>query len=36
MPVAEEEVHVMMFEPVSTVNTGSAESDKTVSDLERI
>ena len=36
MPVAEEEVHVMMFEPQSTVNTGSAESDKTVSHLERI
>ncbi len=36
MPVAEEEVHVMMFEPNTTVNTGSAESDKTVSDLERI
>ncbi len=36
MPVAEEKVHVMMFEPKSTLNTGSAESDKTVSDLERI
>jgi len=36
MPVAEEEVHVMMFEPVGTLNTGSAESDRTVSDLERI
>ena len=36
MPVAGEEVHVMMFEPQSTVNTGSAESDKTVSHLERI
>ncbi len=36
MPVAEEEVHVMMFVPKSTVNTGSAESDKTVSDPERI
>jgi len=36
MPIAEEEVHVMMFEPQSTVNTGSAESDKTISDLERI
>ena len=36
MPVAEEEVHVMMFEPKSTVNTGSAESDKNVTDLERI
>ena len=36
LPVAKEEVHVMMFEPVSTVNTGSVESDRTVSDLERI
>ena len=36
MPVAEEEVHVMMFEPKTTVNTGSAESDRTVSNLERI
>ena len=36
MPVAENEVHVMMFEPKSTVNTGSIESDKTVIDLERI
>ena len=34
--LAEEEVHVMMIEPKSTVNTGSAESDKTVTDLERI
>ncbi len=36
MPVADKEVHVMMFEPKSTVNTGSAESDKTVTDPERI
>ncbi len=36
MPVAEEEVHVMMFEPVGTVNTGSAESDRTVSAIGRI
>jgi len=36
MPVAENEVHVLMFEPKSTVNTGSAESDKTISNLERI
>jgi len=34
--LAEEEVHVMMFEPISTVNTGNAESDKTVSDPELI
>ena len=36
MPVAEEEVHVMMFEPKTTVNTGSAESERTVSNLERM
>lgn len=34
LPVAEEEAHVMMFEPISTVNTGNVESDRTVSDLE--
>lgn len=36
MPVAKEEVHVMMFEPKSTVNTGSSESGRTVSELEII
>ena len=36
MPVAENEVHVLMFEPKSTVNTGSTDSDKTISNLERI
>ena len=34
--IAGEEVHVMMFEPQSTVNTGSVDSDKTIGDLERI
>jgi len=29
-PVAEEEVSVMLFEPASTVNTGTAGGDKTV------
>jgi mannose-6-phosphate isomerase-like protein (cupin superfamily) len=29
-PVAEEEVEVMLFEPASTVNTGSAGGDRTV------
>ncbi len=36
MPVAENEVHVLMFEPKSTINTGNADSDKTISKLERI
>ncbi len=36
MPVAKNEVHVLMFEPKSTVNTGNADSDKTISNLETI
>ena len=35
-PVAEEEVHVMLFEPVSTLNTGNATSELTAPDLDRI
>ena len=36
-PVAEEEVEVLLFEPASTLNTGSAEeSERTVRQLERI
>ena len=30
MPVAEEEVQLMMLEPKTTVNTGNVESDRTV------
>ncbi|MCP3667213.1 MAG: cupin domain-containing protein [Gammaproteobacteria bacterium] len=36
MPVAEDEVHVLMFEPKSTLNTGNSDSDKTIHNLERI
>jgi len=36
MPVAENEVHALMFEPKSTVNTGNTDSDKIISDLEVI
>jgi len=35
-PVAEEEVHLLMFEPASTLNTGNVESDKTVRAPQRI
>ena len=35
-PVAENEVSVMLFEPVSTLNTGDAESDLTKNKLEWI
>ncbi len=35
-PVAEEEVWMMMFEPASTVNTGSAGGERTVEEPEWI
>jgi hypothetical protein len=31
-PVAEQEVHVLLFEPRSTVNTGELQSERTRSD----
>ncbi|GJM21464.1 MAG: cupin [Planctomycetota bacterium] len=35
-PVAEREVHVLLFEPASTVNTGTAGGPRTVEDPERL
>ena len=35
-PVAEEEVHVLLFEPASTLNTGNAQSELTAAVLDRI
>ncbi len=35
-PVAEEEVHVLLFEPASTLNTGNVHGERTVETLERI
>ena len=35
-PVAEEEVHVILFEPASTLNTGNVQSDRTVAQSERL
>lgn len=35
-PVAEEEAHVLLFEPDSTVNTGNAGGELTKVELERI
>lgn len=34
-PVADEEVHVLLFEPASTVNTGTAGGPRTVAEPER-
>jgi len=35
-PVATEEVHLLLFEPASTLNTGNVENEKTRKKLERI
>jgi mannose-6-phosphate isomerase-like protein (cupin superfamily) len=35
-PKAEEEVHVILFEPISTLNTGNVMSEKTKNNLEKI
>ena len=36
LPIADEEAHVLLLEPKSTVNTGDAESERTMRDLERV
>ncbi|HEY4721492.1 MAG TPA: cupin domain-containing protein, partial [Anaerolineae bacterium] len=36
MPVAKEEAQVLLLEPKSTLNTGNAQSDRTVSHLQHI
>jgi mannose-6-phosphate isomerase-like protein (cupin superfamily) len=35
-PVADEEAHVLLFEPASTLNTGNVKNERTVERLERI
>ena len=36
MPVAEEEVHVLLLEPKSTLNTGNVSNARTIETLQRI
>ncbi len=36
LPVAAEEVQVVLLEPKTTVNTGDVRSERTVTDLQRI
>jgi mannose-6-phosphate isomerase-like protein (cupin superfamily) len=36
MPVAEEEVHVMLFEPKTTLNTGNVRNERTLATLEHL
>ena len=35
-PVADEEVHVVLIEPKSTLNTGDVKNEKTLAQLKRI
>lgn len=35
-PVAEEEAHVLLFEPASTLNTGDVQNERTVAQLDHI
>lgn len=35
-PIAEDEVHILLFEPASTLNTGNIENDRTRKQLEKI
>ena len=36
LPSAEEETHIMLLEPKSTLNTGNLENERTIAELERI
>lgn len=35
-PVAEEEAHILLFEPATTLNTGNVRSERTVENPERL
>ena len=35
-PVAEEEAHVLLLEPATTLNTGNVQNERTVAHLDRI
>ncbi|MGB9181837.1 MAG: cupin domain-containing protein [Pyrinomonadaceae bacterium] len=35
-PVAEEEAHVLLLEPKSTLNTGNVRNERTLPELERV
>ena len=36
LPVADEEAHVLLLEPKSTLNTGNVQNERTVADLKQI
>ena len=36
LPIADEEVHVILFEPQTTLNTGNAGGERTIRNLPRL
>ena len=36
LPIADEEAHVLLLEPKTTLNTGNVQNERTVTDLQRI
>ena len=36
LPVADEETHILLIEPKTTLNTGNIQNERTVAQLERI
>jgi mannose-6-phosphate isomerase-like protein (cupin superfamily) len=36
LPVAEEETHILLFEPKTTLNTGNVTNERTVAELDRL
>lgn len=36
LPIADEETHILLLEPKTTVNTGNVSNERTLADLERI
>ena len=36
MPVADEETHVLLFEPKTVLNTGDVRNERTLDELKRI
>jgi len=36
LPIAEEEAHVLLLEPKTTLNTGNVQNERTVTDLQHI
>ncbi|TMD27885.1 MAG: cupin domain-containing protein, partial [Chloroflexi bacterium] len=36
LPIADEEAHVILLEPKTTLNTGNTQNERTVTNLEQI